>query len=96
MVVAIQKTGSIAIKRIYARKNNNASSLALQIIFDKHIPKSAKILTDKMESILCNKQALQYDLKKSEPDMNFKVMNRGIQQLKSWIRGIHHSVDKKC
>jgi hypothetical protein len=49
-----------------------------------------------MESILCNKQALQYDLKKSEPEMNFKVMNREIQQLKSWIRGIHHSVDKKC
>jgi hypothetical protein len=42
MVVAIQKTGSIAIKRIYARKNNNASSLALQIIFDKHIPIKCK------------------------------------------------------
>lgn len=36
-----------------------------------------------------------YDIthQKSETDKNFKVMHRCIQQLKSWITGIHHSVN---
>lgn len=95
IVVAIEKTGSSGIKRMYARKIENASSAQLQMIFDKHISKSAKILTDKWKSYSPIGKHFNITQEKSEPDKNFKVMHRGIQQLKSWIRGIHHSVDKR-
>ncbi len=95
IVVAIEKHGTTGIKRMYAKKIDNASSAELEKIFDKHISKSAKILTDKWRGYSPISKHFNITQEKSEPDKNFKVMHRGIQQLKSWIRGIHHSVDKK-
>ena len=95
IVVAIEKTGSSGIKRMYVKKIDNASTSELQTIFDKHISKSAKILTDKWRGYSPISKHFNITQEKSEPDINFRVMHRGIQQLKSWIRGIHHSVDKK-
>ena len=95
IVVAIEKTGSSGIKRMYAKKIDKASSSELQTIFDKHISKSATILTDRWRGYSPISKHFNITQEKSQPDINFRVMHRGIQQLKSWIRGIHHSVDKK-
>ena len=93
--MAVEKYGSIGLKRMYAVVIKNASTNELKKIFDKHISKQAYILTDKWRSY--NRLSDQFNItqEKSEPDKNFKLMHRAIQQLKSWIRGIHHSVDRK-
>jgi hypothetical protein len=78
---------------MYARKIENASASELKMIFEKQISRGATILTDKWKGY--SPLAETYDIRqgKSEPDKNLRVMHRFIQQLKSWIRRIHHSVD---
>jgi transposase-like protein len=95
VVVAIEKYGTTGIKRMYARNIENASTLELKKIFDLHISKEAKVLTDQWRSYNAIAEIFDITQEKSEPDKNFILMHRGIQQLKSWIRGIHHSVDKR-
>lgn len=92
VVVAVEKNGATGVKRMYPRKIENASASELKVIFEKQISQKATILTDKWKGY--SPLAEIYDIRqeKSEPDKNFKVMHRCIQQLKSWIRGIHHSV----
>lgn len=92
IAIAIEKNGAKGVKRMYARKIENASAEQLKTIFDKHIDKDAKILTDKWTGYSPLKEAYHITQEKSKPDQNFKVMHRCVQQLKSWIRGIHHSV----
>ena len=93
IVIAIEKYGDKGLKRMYAKVIKDASSQELQGIFDKHISKVATILTDKWRGYSQIAEKFNIRQEKSEPDKNFKVMHRSIQQLKSWIRGIHHSVD---
>jgi len=92
IAIAIEKNGAIGVKRMYARKIDNASAKQLKTIFDKHISPEATILTDKWTGYSPLKEVYNITQEKSEPDKNFKVMHRCIQQLKGWIRGIHHSV----
>jgi hypothetical protein len=74
-------------------KIDNASARELKVIFDKHISPLAKVLTDKWSGYSPLKERYNITQEKSGPDKNFKVMHRCIQQLKSWLRGIHHSVN---
>ena len=92
IAVAIEKNGASGVKRMYARKIDNASAVQLKTIFDKHIATDANILTDKWTGYSPLKEIYNITQEKSQPDKNFKVMHRCIQQLKSWIRGIHHSI----
>ena len=94
VVVAIEKHGATGVKRMYARKIDNASAAQLKTVFDKHVATDAQILTDKWTGYSPLKDVYRITQEKSEPDRNFKVMHRCIQQLKSWIRGIHHSVNE--
>jgi transposase-like protein len=93
--VAIQKNGTTGIKRMYAMVIQDASTTELKKIFDKHISKQAEVLTDKWRSYTRISEDFSVIQEKSDPGKNFKLMHRAIQQLKSWIRGIHHSVDSK-
>jgi transposase-like protein/predicted RNA-binding Zn-ribbon protein involved in translation (DUF1610 family) len=93
VAVAVEKNGGTGVKRMYARKIENASADQLKTLFDKHIDKSANVLTDKWRGYSPLKEIFGISQEKSEPDRNFKVMHRCIQQMKSWIRGIHHSVN---
>jgi hypothetical protein len=54
----------------------------------------ASVLTDKWKGYSPLSEIFNITQEKSEPDKNFLVMHRTIQQIKGWIRGIHHSVDK--
>jgi len=95
VVVAVEKHGGKGIKRVYARTIENASTSELKKLFDKHISTNAQVLTDKWRGYSPLTELFNIVQEKSEPDKNFKVMHRCIQQLKSWIRGIHHSVNKE-
>lgn len=90
--LAIEKSGKHGIKRAYAIKIDNASSLQLKKLFDKHIDPSAKVLTDKWRGYSPLKEVYNITQEKSEPDKNFKEMHRFIQGIKSWYRGIHHHI----
>jgi len=94
IVVAVEKNGGKGIKRVYARTIENASATELKQLFDKHISTQAQVLTDKWRGYSPLTELFNITQEKSEPDKNFKVMHRCIQQIKSWIRGIHHSVNK--
>lgn len=93
IVLAVEKNGATGVKRMYARKIDNASTAELKVIFEKQISEKATILTDKWKGYSPLTEIYNIKQEKSEPDKNFKVMHRCIQQLKSWIRGIHHSVN---
>lgn len=93
IVVAVEKYGELGMKRMYARIIENASTMELKDIFDKHISLNATILTDKWKGYTPLTKFHNIKQEKSQPGINFKVMHRCIQQLKSWIRGIHHNVD---
>jgi transposase-like protein len=93
IVVAVEKQGATGVKRMYAKVIENASSTQLKAIFEEHIAKEAKVLTDKWKGYSPLTELYSISQEKSQPDTNFKVMHRCIQQLKSWIRGIHHSVN---
>jgi transposase-like protein len=95
IVVAVEKNGTSGIKRMYARHIENASTIELSKIFKMHISKDAKVVTDKWKSYQRIGKDYNITQEKSKPGENFNVIHRGIQQLKSWIRGIHHSVDKR-
>jgi transposase-like protein len=94
IVLAVEKYGATGVKRMYVQMIENASSKELKKIFEKHISKEAKILTDKWRGYSPITELYNITQEKSEPDVNFKVMHRCVQQLKSWLRGIHHSVNK--
>lgn len=94
IVVAVEKYGSTGVKRMYVKVIENASASELKVIFDEHISTEAKVLTDKWKGYSPLTELYNISQEKSQPDTNFKVMHRCIQQLKSWLRGIHHSVNK--
>lgn len=93
IVMAVEKTGKFGVKRVYARVVENGSTSELKTIFEKHISKAAKVLTDKWSSYGPIAKEYQIKQEKSDPKVNFKTMHRCIQQLKSWIRGVHHHVN---
>jgi transposase-like protein len=95
IAVAVEKSGLHGIKRVYAVKIDNASSDELKKMFEKHISPIANVLTDKWSGYLPIKKTYRIEQEKSSPKENFKTMHRCIQQIKSWIRGIHHSVDSR-
>ncbi len=92
IVLAVEKQGATGIKRVYIRTIENASSDQLKVIFDKHISPSATVLTDKWKGYGPLAKIFNITQEKSQPDKNFKTMHRCVQQLKGWIRGIHHCV----
>jgi transposase-like protein len=92
IAIAVEKNGVTGIKRVYIHKIDNASSSQLKVLFEAHISPLATVLTDKWKGYTPLTEAFNITQEKSQPDKNFKVMHRCIQQVKSWIRGVHHSV----
>lgn len=96
IVVAIEKTkDESGTKRAYAMKINNTSSEELKKIFEAHISTQAQVLTDKWTGYSPLKETYQITQEKSKGGENFELMHRFIQGLKSWLRGIYHSVDSR-
>lgn len=94
IVIAVEKQGGKGIKRAYAKIINNASAEELRPFFNSTISPQANVLTDKWRGYLPLKETHNIRQEKSDPKNNFKVIHRCIQQLKSWLRGIHHSANR--
>jgi hypothetical protein len=89
--IVIEKAERGGISRAYARCISSFSSQDLRKIFELHIEKGvAKVDTDKWKGYLPLVEEWNINQTKSEPGENFNLMHRFIQQLKSWLRGIHH------
>jgi len=92
VVIAIEKQGEIGVKRMYAMQISAFSTQELSKIFTKHLSDKATINTDLWRGYLPLKKKYTLVQQKSKPTENFQLMHRCIQQLKGWIRGVHHSV----
>lgn len=92
VAIVIEKQGEIGVKRMYALRISDFSSAQLGRIFSKHISSEAEITTDLWSGYKPLRKDYNITQQKSEPGQNFNLMHRCIQQLKGWIRGIHHSV----
>jgi transposase-like protein/predicted RNA-binding Zn-ribbon protein involved in translation (DUF1610 family) len=92
VAIALEIHNNIGVKRGYALIIDSYANTDLRKIFDKHIDKSAEILTDKWRGYAPLKKDYNITQEKSTKK-NFIPMNRYVQGLKSWLRGIHHHVD---
>ena len=89
--VLIEKAKKGGISRAYAMSIPDFSTKSLRAIFERHIEKSAQIInTDKWRGYSSLGQEWNIVQTKSNPGENFNLIHRFIQQLKGWIRGIHH------
>lgn len=96
VAVVIQKSGNGGISRAYAMSIADFSTKSLRPIFDRHIDKSAKTIdTDKWKGYSPLQAEWNIVQTKSSPGENFNLMHRFIQQLKGWLRGIHHHASRK-
>lgn len=101
VVIAVECTPTGGIKRVYNQVIQDYSTASIRPIFDTYISKTAKVLTDEFNSY---KPLMR---RKTSPDgwnivqskeirfQNNSPGNRMIQQLKSWVRGVHHHCSKK-
>lgn len=94
-VVIIEKSGEHGIKRAYVNQIENTSSEELRPIFTNHVGINATVKTDKWTAYTKLSKEFNIVQEKSNPKVNFKLTNRFIQGIKSWIRGIHHQVSNK-
>ena len=90
---AVELTGSVKVKRAYAKIIDNYSAEAIKPLFDEHIDKDANIKTDKWTAYTKISKKYNITQEKSNPTVNFKQMHTIIQQIKSGIRAIQTHVN---
>jgi transposase-like protein len=94
-VMAVETTNTNQIKRAYTIIIDNYSADSLRQLFEKHISKDAFVYTDEWTGYSPLKS--NWNIKQDKKYKNNSPVNRMIQQTKSWIRGIYHSVsDYHC
>jgi transposase-like protein len=91
-VMAVEVTKQNRIKRLYSLEINNYSSEELNKMFEKHIRTGAVVHTDEWKGYIPLKSS--YNIIQDRNTKTNSPVNRMIQQLKSWIRGTHHSINK--
>lgn len=90
-IMAVEVTPTNKIKRLYVLKIKDYYSNELRRIFDKHISKTSKIYTDGLRSY-CPIKNHGYDITQDKSICKDSPVNLMIQQIKSWVRGVHHSI----
>jgi len=86
VVCAVELTDDGKVKRMYSMRIDNYSSKELKKLFDKHISRQAKVVTDKWKGY--RPLTTQYNIQQIESGhgLNFKALHTMIHQVKSWIR----------
>ena len=82
--------------RMYVQHVKNGGSKELRKFFKKYIAPSSNIRTDQWRGYVPLKadySGLQQE-KAGYQGSNFKLLHRGIMMLKSYLRGVHHSVKR--
>jgi transposase-like protein len=90
VIMAVETTDKGKIKRVYSMKIADYSAHELRKIFDKHISKQADVYTDEWKGYI--PLSKEWNITQNKKYKNNSPVNRMIQQLKSWIRGTHHSI----
>lgn len=85
VVCDVELTDEGKVKRFYALKIEDFSAKSLRTIFDKHIDKSAEIVTDDWKGYRPIKDFNITQIK-SDNGKNFPVLHTMIHQVKSWLR----------
>ncbi len=93
-VIAIELTDNNKVKRVYIRSIDDYSAKSLTPIFEEHICKSSKIITDKWRGYEPLKENFNIEQIYSNNGGNFKQLHTIIMQVKSWIRAIPTHVSK--
>lgn len=85
IICAVEVTEEGKVKRFYAEKIKDFSGKSLRKIFDKHIDKSANVITDEWKGYRPIKEfnITQIPSKKGQ---NFPVLHTMIHQFKTWLR----------
>ena len=95
IVGAVELTDQGKVKRMYALRIDDYTSNSLKQIFDKHISKTARVVTDKWRGY----RPLQTDYNitqiLSSNGEGLKQLHIMIHQLKSWLRTIYSWVHKE-
>jgi len=95
VVLALEKLPD-GVGRAYAQIIENASAKEFKVFFDKHISKSAKIITDEWRGYSpLRKDYLGLEQRKSEKGNAFIDLHIHIMNIKGWLRGIHHHCSKE-
>lgn len=95
VVLALEKLPD-GVGRAYAQIVENASAKEFKVFFDKHISKSAKIITDEWRGYSpLRKDYPGLEQRKSDNGNAFIDLNIHIMNIKGWLRGIHHHCSKE-
>lgn len=93
-IIENQHSSEKTIGNAYAISIENYSANELTKLFEKHIDEQATIQTDEWKGYNPLKKHYNITQVKSEQGRNFPQLHLLIMNIKSWIRGIHHSVSK--
>jgi len=93
-VIAVELSDKNQIKRVYVKAIDDYSAKSLTPIFEAHISKTAKVITDKWRGYEPLKKEYDIEQKLSNNGKNFKELHIVIMQLKSWLRAIPTHVTK--
>ncbi len=88
LIVAFELTEKGKVKRVYFNKLEDFSSKPLFKIFDSHISKDARVVTDKWTGYVPIGKSYNFEQKYSDKGGSMKQMHTIIHQLKSWLRSI--------
>lgn len=94
-VVAVELTEKQQVKRVYIKAIDDYSAKSLTPIFEQHISKDAKIMTDKWKGYTPLTSIYNIEQIPSNQGKNFKQLHVIIHQIKSWIRTIPTHASKK-
>lgn len=93
-VIAVELSDKHQVKRVYVKSIDDYSAKSLTPIFEEHISKTAKVVTDKWRGYEPLKKEYDIEQKLSNHGKNFKELHIVIMQLKSWLRAIPTHVSK--
>jgi len=96
-VCAVQLTEAGRVKRMYARKIDDFSSKSLRSIFERHIDRGAKVVTDDWKGYgpIARKHGYAIEQLPSNKGLNFKALHTMVHQVKSWLRTVFSWVSAK-
>jgi hypothetical protein len=94
--IAVEVNEQGKMKRAYAQRISDYSSLSLQSMFFNYIDTQANIITDEWSGYKpLKKHYPNLRQKKSNNGSNFKELHIHIFNLKAWIRGTHHHFNER-